>query len=203
MATEEKREFEHETIDFPDGTNITIYYPLTGKARYAMIDGAIPDAIRAVRKGIMLSQGHCCKELLENLGNHDLRPAVPVLITPENWGNGRFHWRYPGATRPGYYIVREIKPTEAEIKKGITPDVVYVPMGDCPFCGNHPISKNFEARADGLSHHDRIISLVKDWLATSSNAGELDDAVYEIVNYLIGDITEAVDNADYPEQTEA
>jgi len=89
---------------------------------------------------------HCCQQLADALGNHDVRPT-PAYISPERWAGPwqRVGW-YPGATGPGYYLIHDLddadcsNPTEtihAPTPPGSwdQPKIEYRPMTKCPYCG--------------------------------------------------------------------
>lgn len=78
---------------------------------------------------------HCCTELADNLGNHDIQPT-PAYISQEDWDSGRriAGW-YPGAIGPGYYFIHEIGKTMAACGDIMVSDIEYRPMLACPYCG--------------------------------------------------------------------
>lgn len=138
---DQKIQIEKEVVQFNDGTSLSIFYENRGEARLAMMDGVMPEAIRALKRNIRLKAGICCEELRNNLGNRDLDPRIPVLLTEKDLANG-LEWRYPGATKPGFYFLRYLQPTLEEEHRDNFDPCVYVPMDSCPYCYAEPFSKD-------------------------------------------------------------
>ena len=120
---------------------------------------------------------HCCKELAQNLGRHEIRPT-PAYISSEEWdGRRRRAGWYPGATGPGYYLIHDLDETEQVTTPGgvfTQPKIEYRRLETCPYCG-----KQIDQAVSNLQANTDDADLLND-NALAENLAETCDILNEI-----------------------